>query len=279
MTSEPPAPHDAGTITSTKNPRVKAAIALRDRRTRDETGLTLVDGVRELARALAGGARAVEVFVVEHALDGAGADAVDLARSGGAAIVPVTGGVLDRLGYGERSEGIVATVRIPDVSLDRLAGVLPPDPLVVVLEGVEKPGNLGAVLRSADAAGADAVVVADPRTDLFNPNAIRASLGTVFAVPVAAGSSEAVRAWLESAGIPMFAARVGAAVAYTEADLRGPAALVLGSEADGLTDAWAGPGVTDVSLPMLGVADSLNVSVSAAVLLYEARRQRGNAPD
>ena len=279
MTSEPPAPHESGTITSTKNPRVKAAIALRDRRTRDETGLTLVDGVRELARALAGGARAVEVFVVEHALDGAGADAVDLARSGGAAIVPVTGGVLDRLGYGERSEGIVATVRIPDVSLDRLAGVLPPDPLVVVLEGVEKPGNLGAVLRSADAAGADAVVVADPRTDLFNPNAIRASLGTVFAVPVAAGSSEAVRAWLESAGIPMFAARVGAAVAYTEADLRGPAALVLGSEADGLTDAWAGPGVTDVSLPMLGVADSLNVSVSAAVLLYEARRQRGNAPD
>ena len=279
MTSEPPAPHDPGTITSTKNPRVKAAIALRDRRTRDETGLTLVDGVRELARALAGGARAVEVFVVEHALDGAGADAVDLARSGGAVIVPVTGGVLDRLGYGERSEGIVATVRIPDVSLDRLAGVLPPDPLVVVLEGLEKPGNLGAVLRSADAAGADAVVVADPRTDLFNPNAIRASLGTVFAVPVAAGSSEAVRAWLESAGIPMFAARVGAAIAYTEADLRGPAALVLGSEADGLTDAWAGPGVTDVSLPMLGVADSLNVSVTAAVLLYEARRQRGSAPD
>ena len=279
MTSEQPTPHDAGTITSTKNPRVKAAIALRDRRTRDETGLTLVDGVRELARTLAGGARAVEVFVVEHALDEAGADAVGLARSGGAAIVPVTGGVLDRLGYGERSEGIVATVRIPDVSLDRLAGVLPPDPLVVVLEGVEKPGNLGAVLRSADAAGADAVVVADPRTDLFNPNAIRASLGTVFAVPVAAGSSEAVRAWLESAGIPMFAARVGAAIAYTEADLRGPAALVLGSEADGLTDAWAGPGVTDVSLPMLGVADSLNVSVTAAVLLYEARRQRGSAPD
>ena len=279
MTSEQPTPHDAGTITSTKNPRVKAAIALRDRRTRDETGLTLVDGVRELARALAGGARAVEVFVVEHALDEAGADAVGLARSGGAAIVPVTGGVLDRLGYGERSEGIVASVRIPDVSLDRLAGVLPPDPLVVVLEGVEKPGNLGAVLRSADAAGADAVVVADPRTDLFNPNAIRASLGTVFAVPVAAGSSEAVRAWLESAGIPMIAARVGAAVAYTHANLRGPAALVLGSEADGLTDAWAGPGVTDVSLPMLGVADSLNVSVTAAVLLYEARRQRGSAPD
>jgi RNA methyltransferase, TrmH family len=278
MTGERPAALGTGTITSTKNPRVKAAIGLRDRRTRDETGLTLVDGVRELARALAGGARAVEVFVVDHALDEAGAGAVEAARSSGAAIVPVTGGVLDRLGYGERSEGIVATVRIPDVSLDRLASVLPPDPLVVVLEGVEKPGNIGAVLRSADAAGADAVVVADPRTDLFNPNAIRASLGTVFAVPVAAGSSESVRAWLDSAGIPMFAARVGAAVAYTDVDLRGPAALVLGSEAEGLTDAWAGPGVTPVSLPMRGAADSLNVSVTAAVLLYEARRQRGTMP-
>jgi TrmH family RNA methyltransferase len=275
MTGDAPAPLAEGTITSTKNPRVKAAIGLRDRRTRDETGLTLVDGVRELARALTGGAREIEVFVVDHALDEAGAGAVELARSRGAAIVPVTGGVLDRLGYGERSEGLVATVRIPDVSLDRLADALPRDPLVVVLEGVEKPGNLGAVLRSADAAGADAVVVADPRTDMFNPNAIRASLGTVFAVPVAAGSSDAVRAWLESAGIPMFAARVGAAIAYTEADLRGPAALVLGSEADGLTDAWTGPGVTAVSLPMRGLADSLNVSITAAILLYEARRQRG----
>ncbi|HEU0242589.1 MAG TPA: TrmH family RNA methyltransferase, partial [Candidatus Limnocylindrales bacterium] len=182
---------------------------------------------------------------------------------------------LDRLGYGERSEGVVATVRIPDTSLAALTGALPPDPLVVVLEAVEKPGNLGAVLRSADAAGADAVILANPRTDLFNPNAIRASLGTVFAVPVAAGGAAAVRAWLESAGMRVLAARVEAAIPYTEADLRGPVALVLGSEADGLTEAWTGGDVTAVSLPMLGVADSLNVSVTAAVLLYEARRQRG----
>lgn len=275
MTGEHPAPLPDGVLTSPKNPRVRAALALRDRRARDEAGLTLVDGVRELTRALAGGARAAEVFVVEHALNEDGATAVEAARSGGAAIVPVTAGVLDRLGYGERSEGVVATVRIPDTSLDRLAGGLPPDPLVVVLEGVEKPGNLGAVLRSADAAGADAVVVADPRTDLFNPNAIRASLGTVFAVPVAAGSAAAVRAWLASAGIRPVAARVGATVGYTDADLRGAVALVLGSEADGLTDAWTGDDVTAVSLPMMGVADSLNVSVTAAVLLYEARRQRG----
>jgi TrmH family RNA methyltransferase len=275
MTDGRPAPLPDGAITSTKNPRVRAATLLRDRRARDETGLTIVDGVRELARAIAGGALPAEVFVVEHALDEAGAAAVASARERGAAIVPVTGGVLDRLGYGERSEGVVATVRIPDTSLARLAGALPRDPLVVVLEAVEKPGNLGAVLRSADAAGADAVVVADPRTDLFNPNAIRASLGTVFAVPVAAAPAGEVRAWLALAGIHPFAARVGAAMAYDAADLRGPVALVLGSEADGLSDAWTGDDVTPVSLPMLGVADSLNVSVTAAVLLYEARRQRG----
>jgi TrmH family RNA methyltransferase len=275
MTDGRPARLPDGAITSTKNPRVRAATLLRDRRARDETGLTIVDGVRELARAIAGGALPAEVFVVEHALDEAGAAAVASARERGAAIVPVTGGVLDRLGYGERSEGVVATVRIPDTSLARLAGALPRDPLVVVLEAVEKPGNLGAVLRSADAAGADAVVVADPRTDLFNPNAIRASLGTVFAVPVAAAPAGEVRAWLALAGIHPFAARVGAAMAYDAADLRGPVALVLGSEADGLSDAWTGDDVTPVSLPMLGVADSLNVSVTAAVLLYEARRQRG----
>ena len=278
MTGERPAPLPDGVLTSTKNPRVRAALALRDRRARDASGLTLIDGVRELARALAGGARIAEVYVVEHALEAAGADAVELARRGGAGIVPVTAGVLDRLGYGERSEGVVATVHVPDVSLGQLDGRLPENPLVVVLEGVEKPGNLGAVLRSADAAGADAVIVADPRTDLFNPNTIRASLGTVFAVPVAAGGAAAVRRWLDAAGIRPLAARVEAAVPYTDADLRGPVALVLGSEADGLSDAWTGPGVRAVSLPMLGVADSLNVSVTAAVLLYEARRQRGGAP-
>jgi RNA methyltransferase, TrmH family len=181
--------------------------------------------------------------------------------------------VLDRLAYGDRAEGLVATVRIPDLGLEGLR--LPADPLVVVLEGLEKPGNLGAVLRSADAAGADAVIVADPRTDPFNPNAIRASLGTIFAVPVASGTSDAVRAHLRDVGVTVVAARVDAPLPYTEADLRGAVAIVLGSEAGGLTDAWSGDDIRAVRLPMLGVADSLNVSVTAAVLLYEARRQRG----
>jgi TrmH family RNA methyltransferase len=263
-------------ITSAKNPHVRAAAALRDRRERDAAGLTLVDGARELARVLTSGANVIEIFVDEDRLGHAGADAVDEAQRRGAAIVAVSGPVLDRLAYGDRSEGLVAVVRIPGRQLAGLS--LPADALVVVLEAVEKPGNLGAVLRTADAAAADAVVAADPRTDLFNPNAIRASLGTIFTIPVAAGTSSAVRDDLTARGIRLLAARVDAEIPYTDVDLRGPVAFVLGSEADGLTGAWSGPGVLPVRLPMLGVADSLNVSITAAILLYEARRQRGLAP-
>ena len=264
-------------LTSTRNPRIKAAVALRDRRARDEAGITLIDGPRELARALAGGAEVVDVFVHESPLDDEAAAAVRLARDRGAAVTVVTGGVLDRLAYGDRSDGVVAAVRIPDLSLEPVLAGLPPDPLIVVLEGVEKPGNLGAVLRSADGAGADAVIVADPRTDPYNPNAIRASLGTVFAVPVAAASSAEVRGSLVTAGVRLVAARVGADQPYTTVDLRGAIALVLGSEAGGLSEAWTGDDITGVSLPMHGVGDSLNVSITAAVLLYEARRQRWGA--
>ncbi len=263
-------------LTSTKNPRVRAAAALRDRRERDEAGLTLVDGARELARALAGGAVVVEVFVDEARISPEGAAAVAEARARGSAIVPVAGPLLDRLAYGDRSEGVVATVRIPGLALADLH--LPTDPLVVVVEGLEKPGNLGAVLRTADAAAADAVIVASPRTDVFNPNVIRGSLGTIFTVQLAVGSSEAVRDHLTERGLTLLAARVDADALYTDVDLRGGVAIILGSEAAGLTDAWTGSAVLPIRLPMLGKADSLNVSITAAVLLYEARRQRGLPP-
>lgn len=261
-------------LSSTHNPRVRAAAALRDRRARTAAGRTLIDGARELGRAVAGGAAIVEVYVDPERLTPEGLAAVEAARSGGAEVLEVSGVVVDRLAYGDRGDGIVAVARIPDTSLDAL--MLPPDPLVVVVEAVEKPGNLGAVLRSADGAGADAVIAADPRTDLFNPNAVRASQGTLFAVPVAAAPTTDVRGWLRAAGVRVLAARVGGAIPYAEADLRGGVALVLGSEVSGLTDAWSGDDVTAISLPMLGVADSLNVSIAAAVLLYEARRQRGS---
>ncbi len=261
-------------ITSTKNPRVKAALELRDRRGREQTATTLVDGTREIARALTASAKVLELFVDEERLRGDAPVVVDRARDAGARIVRVAGTVIDRLAYGERSDGLVAVVGIPDTRLVSLR--LPANPLIVVLEAVEKPGNLGAVLRSADGAGADAVIAADPRTDLFNPNAIRASLGTIFTVPVAAGPGTAVRDRLADDGVRVFAARIDGAVPYTDVDLTGPVAVVLGSEADGLTDAWTRDDVTSIRLPMLGIADSLNVSITAGVLLYEARRQRGS---
>ena len=264
-------------LSSTRNPRVRAAAALRERHARDEAGLTLIDGVRELPgrwRAAPGSSRSSSIATGWGRTATA---AVEAARAAGAEVVDVSSVVVDHLAYGDRGDGIVAVARIPDTSLEALS--LPADPLLVVVEGVEKPGNLGAVLRSADGAGADAVIAADPRTDLFNPNAVRASQGTVFAVPVAGASSVEVLAWLRRAGVRVLAARVGGAVHYADADLRGPVAIVLGSEAAGLSDAWSGEDVAAIGLPMLGIADSLNVSIAAAVLLYEARRQRGGPRD
>lgn len=273
MMAAMPSPTPA-VLTSFANPRIKATTALRERRTRDLTGLTLVDGSREIRRALDAGVDVVEAFSCEPLLAGPDARAaLDLLRARGVAVQPTSEPVFARLAFGERAEGLVAVIRIPSAALADLA--LPADPLVAVIEGVEKPGNVGAVLRSADGAGVDAVVAASPRTDLFNPNAIRASAGTMFTVALAAAPSAEVLAWLRERGLRIVAARVDAERVYTEADLTGPLAIVLGAEADGLTDSWGADDIETVRLQMLGIADSLNVSVSAAVLFYEARRQRG----
>jgi TrmH family RNA methyltransferase len=264
-------------ITSPSNPRIRAAARLRDRRERDRTGLTLVDGAREVRRALDAGVEVVEAFVAPALAARADGTAILDRLTAAGTCIDVAEAALDRLAFGDRSEGVVAVIRTPPVDLGRL--VVDADPLVVVAEGIEKPGNLGAILRSADGAGASALVVADARTDPFNPNAIRASLGTIFAVPLAAASSRDVLAWLADHGIRPLAATARGVTAYTDEDLRGPTAIVLGSEAGGLSVAWDDPRVTSVRIPMHGVADSLNVSVAAAVLLYEARRQReGGGP-
>ncbi len=260
-------------VTSLANPRVKAAVALRDRRERDRVGLTLVDGARELRRALDAGVTVVEAFACEPQLAGPDARAaLDRLRSGAIPTQATSEAVFAKLAFGQRAEGLVAVIRVPSLGLDELA--LPPSPMVVVVEAVEKPGNLGAILRSADGAGADAVIAASPRTDLFNPNAIRASAGTIFSMPLGTGTTAQTIEWLRERGLRIVAARVDADRAYTESDLTGPLALVVGAEAEGLSEAWRAPAVEPVRIPMLGIADSLNVSVSAAILLYEARRQR-----
>jgi TrmH family RNA methyltransferase len=260
-------------VTSAANPRIRAAIALRDRRERDRTSLTLIDGAREVRCAFDAGVIATDVFLCEPRLAGGDARAVlDRIAAAGTRVTSVSEAVLAKLAFGERADGIVAIVAIPPLDLVNLT--LAADPLVVVIEGVEKPGNIGAVLRSADGAGVDALILADARTDPFNPNAIRASAGTVFSVPLAVATTEVVVPWLRARGLRVVAARPDADRLYTEIDLTGPIAIALGTETEGLTSAWAGAGFEAVRLPMLGVADSLNVSVSAGILLYEARRQR-----
>ncbi|MDZ7617438.1 MAG: RNA methyltransferase [Patescibacteria group bacterium] len=260
-------------ITSMQNPRVKSAARLRDGRRRRAAGRILIDGVREIDRAVTAGVTIREVFFCP-ALSGTEA-AMLIARleATEAEMLEVTEGVFEKLAFGERADGVLAVAEAPTGELATLR--LPAVPLVAVLEGIEKPGNVGAVLRSADGAGLDAVVVADPRSDLFNPNAIRASLGTVFSLPVRAATGPETLAWLRQQRLNVFAARVDGSVPYTEVDFRRPTALVLGSEAEGLTGLWNAEDVTAVRLPMLGLADSLNISVAAAVLFYEARRQRG----
>jgi len=264
-----------GLITSLQNQRVKDAAKLRDRRQRDKQGRFLIDGVRELDRALDAGVTPVEVFACEEKC-GEGTAGLVLARlmqSVPQAVQFCTPAVFEKLAFGERVEGLVAVCETPTRTLDGLK--LPPDALVCVLESIEKPGNLGAVLRSADAAGVAAVIVADEKTDLFNPNAVRASMGAIFSVPAAVADAPTTIAWLRERGFTMWAARVGAGPVYTEASLKGPTAIVLGSEAEGLSARFWADDVRPMHLPMLGRADSLNVSVAAAVLFYEALRQRG----
>ena len=264
------------TLTSAANPRLRAAAALRDRRDRVRTGHLLVDGVREVERALDAGVTLIEVFIAsESSVDPGIASLTARATGLGVPVLPIAPKLLSLLAYGERASGIVAVAIAPDTSLDRLQ--LPPAALVGVLEDVEKPGNLGAVCRSADGAGLDALVAAGGTgsgADPWNPNAVRGSLGTVFTLPIGVARTPDVIRWLRERGLRILAARVDGSVPYTDVDLTGPVAIVLGSEADGLTVAWSGDDVTAIRLPMRGRADSLNVAAAAAILFYEARRQR-----
>lgn len=260
-------------ITSLQNVRIKQAVKLRDRKGRSEQNRIIIDGAREIARAVAGGVQLDELFICEefcHSDEARGL--LDRIDSIAAMQLPVSPAVFDKLAYGARQEGLIATAHAPERSLDELG--LPSAACVAVLEGVEKPGNVGAVLRSADAAGIAALIVADGATDLYNPNAIRASLGAIFTVPVVAATSAETIAWLRAQQLPMVAARVDGARYYHEVDFTRGAAIILGSEAEGLTSVWSGDDIEPIKLPMLGVVDSLNVSVTAGVLFYEAWRQR-----
>jgi TrmH family RNA methyltransferase len=260
-------------ITSRQNPRIKDASKLRDARQRAKQGRFIIDGVREIGRALDAGISFLEVFICPSLCGSNSAQKLVLRlEKCGAFVADVTPEVFEKLSFGERSDGIVVVASTPQRSIDQLE--LPERPLIAVLEGLEKPGNVGAILRSADGAGVDAVIVVNAATDLFNPNTIRASVGTVFGKQVCLATVEETLNKLRQWQMPIIATRPDATMLYSEVDFCQGAAIVLGTEATGLTTAWQLADVVGVRLPMRGIADSLNVSTTAAVLFYEAQRQR-----
>jgi TrmH family RNA methyltransferase len=269
-------------ITSAANPRVKGVLRLRKRRERDRTGRFLVEGRRELSRALGAGVRVDEVLACRD-LIGTDATVLDRAAAAGAEVVEVAESVFGRLSLREGPDGVLGVARTFATGLDDLdpgAGrpvpPAPPVPLVLVVAEVEKPGNLGAMLRTASAAGATAVVVADPVTDVFNPQVVRASQGALFGVPVGVGDTPAAVAWLRRHGLRIYAAGTGATEPYWRLPLSRPSALVVGSEHRGLPEAWFAAADERVVIPMPGSGgvDSLNAAAAAAVLLFDAARQR-----
>lgn len=284
------------TITSAQNRKVKELLTLVEKsKARSAAGLFVVEGQRELGHCLDAGfipetlficgeVMAVQNNVVNGAKTGhlteniEGKDGLDALIAKAEALNPHLGVVqipaflYEKVAYRGSTEGIIAEVHSVPRSLEDLR--LGERPLVMVLESVEKPGNLGAVLRSADAAGADAVIVCDPLTDIWNPNLIRSSVGAVFSVPVAVCTSADAIAFLKERGIRILTAQLQDSEWYYDTDMTGATALVMGTESTGLTQAWRDSADAHIKIPMLGRLDSLNVSVSAAVLLYEAVRQR-----
>lgn len=268
---------EVGVITSAKNPKVIDAVKLTERRHREETGLMLIEGLKELGLAVKRGLELKRLFYCEELFRRSEErDILNQAKRQRAELVPVNRHVFEKLAYREESFGLVAIARQPNLTLkDIPLGELP---LLVVVESVEKPGNLGAILRSADAAGVDGVIVCGRSTDIYNPNAVRASLGTIFTVPVVKAEVSEIISWLKERGIKTVATTPHTEVEYFDADLKGPCAIVMGSEHEGLSDAWLKEADVKVRIPMKGEADSLNLSVSTALLLYEAVRQRRMNP-
>jgi TrmH family RNA methyltransferase len=260
-------------ITSPHNPKVKAVAALRERRTREAAQLALVEGYEELSLALASGAQPVELFYAPvYFRDAAQRALVAQCQARGAACYEVSERVFAKLAYREHPDGWLGTFAFQPRPLDALR--LSDTPFVVICEGVEKPGNLGAILRTADAARADAVIACDPRTDWANPNVIRASKGALFAVQVAAAESRETLAWLRQRAIRVIVATPAAQLPYSAPDYRVGVAIALGAEKEGLSRLWLENADAAVAIPMFGKVNSLNVSAAAALLLYEVVRQR-----
>lgn len=267
-------------ITSAQNPKIRTLLELQEKsKARRKEGLFVVEGQRELLHCIEAGYEPYTIFICRDILTDKGLDkilgAIEENFTGMACpIVEIPLQLYDKVAYRGGTEGVIAEMHCRNTGLEDLE--LKDNPLVVVLESVEKPGNLGAVLRSADASGVDAVIVCDPLTDLYNPNLIRSSIGAIFTVPVATASSDKTIEWLKANGIKIYTAQLQDSEWYYDTDMKAGTAIVMGTEATGLTDIWRESADAHIKIPMLGQLDSLNVSVSAAILMFEAVRQRNS---
>jgi TrmH family RNA methyltransferase len=253
-------------ITSLQNPRIKHIVKLReDKRQRQRDQLMIVEGFDELTLALDSGFRPEALLtapeLVSRSIDSSNAETITVTRA-----------VFEKISYRDNPDGWLGVFPIPKRTLEDLQPSV--SPLVIVAESVEKPGNLGAILRTADAAHVDALLVCDPRVDLWNPNVIRASRGAVFSVPTVEVDSSTALAWLRSHGMRVLAATPSASQLYTEVNMKEPVAITVGTEDAGLTDFWMQNADVQVKIPMLGKVNSLNVSIATALITYEAVRQR-----
>ncbi len=256
-------------INSLENKKIKEIVRLRKANIRKESGLFLIDGKREISAALEAGIKIEEIF---YCPDFSPDDSGLLEGISYESQVVVSKSVFQKMAYKENPDGFLATAKSINTSLDKIK--LSKNPLIVILESVEKPGNLGAIIRTAYAAGVDAIIINDNQTDIFNPNVIRASEGLIFNTQIASASIEATINWLKSNHIKSFAAATSASSDYLKSDMSGPTAIVLGSEANGLSDKWLKVVNKKILISMKKGIDSLNVSVSAAIIIFEAVRQR-----
>jgi len=262
-------------IASLQNPRVKSVVKLRDRRGRDREEKVLIEGYRGLRRALDAGYPVDDLYVCPELFLGDNeTHLIEAYASRGTAVYETTVEVFGKMAYRDRPEGLLGVGPQQRRCLADLAPPVMPPPLFLVAEAIEKPGNLGTMLRSADATGVAALLLCDGRTDLYNPNVVRASTGNLFTVPIAECSSAEALPWLRNHGVRILAATPHGEHLYTDVDLTGPVAVAVGAEQFGLSGTWLGACDLPVRIPMLGIADSLNVATATALLLYEAIRQR-----
>lgn len=258
-------------ITSASNPLIKSIVRLKDKRERDQTGLYIIEGYRECLRAQKGGVT-FQTFVVssEHFLGASEADLISSIAKDGSEIIELPKHLFSKISYRDRPDGLLGIAKKNPISLSSFQR----KELFVVAESIEKPGNLGSILRSSDAVGASGLIVCDRKTDVYNPNVVRASVGTLFTVPVVEDSSENTLNFLRKNNIQIVATTPDTSLEYTQANLTGPVAIVMGTEQLGLSDFWLKNADIKVRIPMLGVADSLNVASATTLLLYECLRQK-----